>query len=626
MGDGALFTCNGATVVSGDWAQSYALDWRDPDGPLNADVDEVYHRLKFSAPARLRDLLEIACYAYAADALVSRGGLTGENAGAAWRRNLHLAVGVRDPDFWRSDCIHGLLEDALGFVSEDDWSFSFAPIARTDPAVPAQLPFDARGDAPAPAGSFSAAALFSGGLDSLAGAITLLSNGERLVLVSHQSSTVTAGAQERLAAALETAFGREKVVRVPFMLNLKTGVTVEESHRARSFLFAALGAVVARSFGLDGLHLHENGVVSFNLPIAGSVVGARATRTTHPQTLSLMQRLLTAAIGRSFNLHNPFLFKTKTDVVSDIAAHGLAPLIALTRSCARVRSASTMHPHCGACTQCIDRRFAALAAGKSDVDPNPLYAISIFDGERDKPEERAVAVSWVKTAIGFADIGSKEFLAKFPQIHRATDFLDLPRAPAAQRIIDLHRRHGRTVRDVAAGVIQERAHDLVDGSLPETCLLRLAFGAKLLDVSPPAQAQSAAASASPPSLRLHLALVSSGTRDPVVDVERCGRVTGKGARFLMLLTEAHKASLDEGRRAENFQFVPYPECERRLGYASNEALRRLVSRLRRRLEKAARSTGLELDLNAVIESSPRKGLRLNPGVIHLVAHGEMPDS
>lgn len=64
----------------------------------------------------------------------------------------------------------------------------------------------------------------------------------------------------------------------------------EGTHRSRSFLFAALGGITAQAFGLDRISFHENGVVSLNLPPVGNVLGTRATRTTHPQTLARFTR------------------------------------------------------------------------------------------------------------------------------------------------------------------------------------------------------------------------------------------------------------------------------------------------------------------------------------------------
>ena len=60
---------------------------------------------------------------------------------------------------------------------------------------------------------------------------------------------------------------------------------IEKTQRTRSFLFASLAFVLARMFGKERFTFFENGVISFNLPIAGDVLGARATRTTHPRVI-----------------------------------------------------------------------------------------------------------------------------------------------------------------------------------------------------------------------------------------------------------------------------------------------------------------------------------------------------
>ena len=42
-----------------------------------------------------------------------------------------------------------------------------------------------------------------------------------------------------------------------------------------------------------------------------------------------------------------------------------------------------LHPHCGQCSQCIDRRFAILAAGQEHEDPAEAYKVDLFLGERE---------------------------------------------------------------------------------------------------------------------------------------------------------------------------------------------------------------------------------------------------
>ena len=75
---------------------------------------------------------------------------------------------------------------------------------------------------------------------------------------------------------------------------------------------------------------------------------------------------------------NPFAWMTKADVVGRIATNGFGGLIRDTRSCTRVHDMTIHQPHCGYCSQCIDRRFAMLAAGQEHEDPAEAYKVDLF--------------------------------------------------------------------------------------------------------------------------------------------------------------------------------------------------------------------------------------------------------
>src|SRR6202043_2127306 len=90
---------------------------------------------------------------------------------------------------------------------------------------------------------------------------------------------------------------------------------------------------------------------------------ARASRTTHPMALHLLSLLCAAVTERNFTVDNPFLFKTKTEVVESLATHHAAHLIAYTCSCLHSMFQTKTQRHCGRCIQCTDRRFATTAAG-----------------------------------------------------------------------------------------------------------------------------------------------------------------------------------------------------------------------------------------------------------------------
>ena len=172
----------------------------------------------------------------------------------------------------------------------------------------------------------------------------------------------------------------------------------EGTHRSRSFLFAVLGAITAQAFRLDRVSFHENGVVSLNLPPVGNVLGTRATRSTHPQTLTRFTGLLSRVFETGMSIDNPFFWRTKQDVVETVARLGMANEVAHTRSCADVHNQTTQHPHCGRCSQCIDRRFAVLAAGLERFDPEEAYRVSLMADARHGAIDREIALSYLRNA------------------------------------------------------------------------------------------------------------------------------------------------------------------------------------------------------------------------------------
>ena len=111
-----------------------------------------------------------------------------------------------------------------------------------------------------------------------------------------------ASAQKRLVDEIRRRAGRNRILHIPVWANLNERLTQERTHRTRSFLFAALGAVTARLFSLDRVQFFENGIVSLNLPPVTQAVGARATRTTHPQALRGFRTLMSVLFGRAFDV------------------------------------------------------------------------------------------------------------------------------------------------------------------------------------------------------------------------------------------------------------------------------------------------------------------------------------
>jgi len=161
-----------------------------------------------------------------------------------------------------------------------------------------------------------------------------------------------------------------------------------------STLYAALGATVAQMFNLHRIRFYENGTISFNFPISAQVMGARATRTTHPQVINGFANIFSTLSGKPFTVENPFLWKTRTEVISDIVKAGCADTIKFATSCTHTWKMTKLRTHCGTCSQCIDRRFAVLAAEANQHDPEEADGVDLLVGERDEGEPKAMMAAY----------------------------------------------------------------------------------------------------------------------------------------------------------------------------------------------------------------------------------------
>jgi 7-cyano-7-deazaguanine synthase in queuosine biosynthesis len=357
-------------------------------------------------------------------------------------------------------------------LSDDDYEFEFQEA--TNPVELANY-LELSEDS----GTFKAdeVALFSGGLDSLSGAVEELSDGKKNVaLVSHRSSPKIFEFQKQLVEELRRKFPK-RLMHIPVLVTRREPLQVHEyTQRSRSFLYAALACVVTQLFGKNRIRFFENGVVSINLPIAEQVVGARATRTTHPLVLELFRRFFSAAIGIRVEIENPFVWKTKAEVIRSILDHGCGPLIKHTVSCTRSYDITRLHTHCGCCSQCIDRRFGIIAAGAAELDPVEMYKIELLTGERERPTDQTMAESYVRTALELRDIDERAFFDRFSgETSRVCSGFPAQKADdVACRVLDLHQRHGHAVGEVLTNAVKDQSAELVSGSVAPSSVLVMA--------------------------------------------------------------------------------------------------------------------------------------------------------
>jgi 7-cyano-7-deazaguanine synthase in queuosine biosynthesis len=309
------------------------------------------------------DLVNLAIATYTADLRIPR-----EYSDDRWSRDLVVHLPVLDVATWEqsSRTLHGMLD----FLTGDSWEFRFRPMAgpKSSPIKPKPLAADA-------------VCLFSGGLDSLVGAIDLLNGGKKVALVGHHGAGLTNSFQRETLSVLNEKFPDQIL---PFMFyvqppkNERTDqsgkkvkiVEGESTMRSRSILFFALGiAVTGMLKGPSILTAAENGLISLNVPLADSRMGSLSTRTTHPHFIARFQELLRDLKIKS-EIAMPYRFQTKGEMVKAVADRSaLEATVKLTMSCSHTEAGrwrGKAGQHCGYCVPCIIRHAATTAAGVDD--------------------------------------------------------------------------------------------------------------------------------------------------------------------------------------------------------------------------------------------------------------------
>jgi 7-cyano-7-deazaguanine synthase in queuosine biosynthesis len=440
----------------------------------------------FEAPANLRfqslgdtvyecltplaaDLARVGAYVFSADRLVPRGDV--DEYGKEWIRSFTFVVPVYEPDLWNSPAVKDALVGTLSFLSEDQYDFRFirgGPFGRGESSL-FRDPWVSRADS---------VALFSGGLDSLAGVVWDHVERRRCpILVSHRPQPGADARQRRLVELLRQRFTEWNVVHAPAWINFRERSQREITQRSRSFLYLSLAAAVALQFGKSSIAVYENGVVSINLPITAETVGARVTRTTHPRFIQGMVRFLRALSGTAITIETPFSWLTKKEVALRLAKVGHADLIQASTSCSHTFMVSRAEPHCGVCSQCLDRRVALEAAELGQHDTpyvHNMYTSSLGGITRD-PSARSMALGYVRTHSRIAELTPEQFVAEYPQVLDAADIPPADPEDTVQRIYNLYQRQAADVRSALLKADMDARDARIDGLLPKDCLLRMLY-------------------------------------------------------------------------------------------------------------------------------------------------------
>ena len=317
-------------------------------------------------------------------------------------------------------------------------------------------------------------ALFSGGIDSLAGVLNHLeTTDEQVCLVSHQSQPGTVRTQGKLVEALKSHYP-DRISHYKFECHLKGIRAAEETQRTRAFLYTSIAFAIAQAYGQGGFSVYENGITSINFPRRADLAEARASRTTHPRTMYHLKQLFSLLGEGEMQIRLPFLWKTKTDTLALLMAGQHPELIPSSVSCSKTFQNLGQATHCGGCSQCVDRRFAAYAAKADDIDGSGIYANDIISTAISDREVKTTVLDYVRQARNFSRWNDDHFFMELAtELSDVVDYLpdggiEFERL---RLVMDLCKRHGD---QVALAMKRMRdTHDDLYSVVPRDSLLGL---------------------------------------------------------------------------------------------------------------------------------------------------------
>lgn len=413
---------------------------------LDLEFSTLYDRCHIPTPITL-DFLFLASVVYGVDKLVSR-----READDRWTRTLDLTLPVSDTEKWCA--VTDELQTCLSFLTGDIWTIGFTDFP-SDLHRP-KLRERPRRNAPSRAAA-NTVCLFSGGLDSLIGAIDSLESSptDKLFLVGHRDRFGGPKSdQDRLYPILQEHYPSRLDLLQVRVGQVPSGK--ERTYRSRSLLFIALGVYVASSIGKRiPLLMPENGAIALNVPMTPSRRGSCSTRTAHPFFLQTLRQMFTK-LGIENTLCNPLGMKTKGECVAQCRNQRLLRAAAKESvSCAKRGHNATWHNRnargCGRCLPCIYRRASLHKVGLDREN----YGHDICAGEVDLASDKDLADD-LRALVSFLrrDVSREEIAT----LLLANGHLDITRLPAYADVVARSTDEVRAwLRDKGPDDIRQRA-------------------------------------------------------------------------------------------------------------------------------------------------------------------------
>lgn len=343
-----------------------------PDGRiLNTLAKIQLHPLSFfggKVPLTSFSLLYLSAIVYAIDRSVERKRYSLDG----WSRELDVDINI--PEYAVFQDQRCSINEMLSFLTGDFWNCNFVGNASvTYKGYKPSNYFD----------GITQVCLFSGGMDSLIGAINYMTSNPngKLFLASHYDHNMRSVKkdQKKIKELFIDKF-HNRYCHIPAVL-IEPQYSIENSCRSRSLMFIAIALIVASYANCDVI-IPENGSVSLNYPLSASRRASCSTRTTHPIFIKQLQQIV-RILGLMPKLINPYEKLTKGEMVQRCLDKGyLLQVVASSNSCGKRGMHQHMYDnssasHCGHCMPCMYRKAALI--GEQDNTSYGNEFITLFN-------------------------------------------------------------------------------------------------------------------------------------------------------------------------------------------------------------------------------------------------------
>ena len=387
-------------------------------------------------PDTAMSLLYLSSIVYAIDRSFARSDYSIDG----WSREFEVEFSLPVSDFFAQNAI--LINRLLSYLTGDYWSCSFKELEDT-----LHLPqyadcsyFD----------GITQVNLFSGGMDSLIGAIDYMENHPdgKLFLASHHDMSGPMADQNELVRYFEEHYS-SLFIRLPKTpsVGIKAYTPKENSCRSRSLMFIAIAVVVA-TYANVNVQIPENGSVSLNFPLSPSRRASCSTRTTHPMVIKMLMELL-PKLGVNVVISNPYEFCTKGEMFEHCAnVDRLLEITPKSNSCGKPGRKQFFydHPkatHCGFCMPCMYRMAAVQhyinslsEIAKVNVYDNTVYGNdmpSLFGRKKDDISDDFYAMlNFLKHDLTEDDIRKELRIAGMGLLPNINDYMHLVQRTRAE--------------------------------------------------------------------------------------------------------------------------------------------------------------------------------------------------